>query len=80
MKVDLVDWPAKPKLSMVPLLKLYSESLLTPLLSFCLFERMVFGVALLFILEFVLLLNGFAAVALPSLSPAYSFFSPSLLF
>lgn len=80
MKVDRVDWPAKPKFSMVPLLKLYSESLLTPLLSFYLLERMVFGVALLFIFEFVLLLNGLAAVPLPSLSPACSFLSPSLLF
>jgi hypothetical protein len=46
MNVDLVDWPANPKLSIVPLLRLYSESLLTPLFSFYLFERIVLGVAL----------------------------------
>ena len=62
MKVDRVDWPAKPKFSMVPLLKLYSESLLTPLFNFYLFDNIVFGVALLYIFDYVgYLLNGFAA-------------------
>lgn len=68
MKVERVDWPASPKFSIVPLLKLYSESLLTPRFSFCLLDSIVLGVALLLIFEFVLMLNGFVAVPLPSLS------------
>lgn len=62
IKVDLVDYPASPKLSMVPLLTLYSESRLAPRLSFYLFDKIVFGVA--FILIFV---PPFALNGLPSL-------------
>lgn len=58
MNVDLVDWPANPKLRRVPLLKLFCESLLMPRFSFCLLDKIVFGVTLLaFILD---LLKGFA--------------------
>ena len=83
MKVDRVDWPAKPKFSMVPLLKLYSESLLTPLFNFYLFDNIVAGVALLGIFDYVgYLLNGFAApFAFASLAAPYlSFFLSLLLF
>ena len=63
MKVDRVDYPAKPKFNIVPLLKLYSESLLTPLFNFCLFDNIVLGVALLCMFDVYvgILLKGLAA-------------------
>ena len=61
MNVDLVDYPASPKFSMVPLFR-NSESRLAPLLSFCLFDKIVFGVAFesmpVFVFELALFENG----------------------
>lgn len=64
IKVDLVDCPARPKFSMVPLFKLYSESRLAPRLSFCLFDKIVFGVTLSLKLEPPLALNGLMSLGL----------------
>lgn len=64
MKVDLVDYPAKTKFERVPLLRLYSESRLTPRFNFCLFDKIVFGVAFILMLVPPLLENGLTSLRL----------------
>ena len=59
-----MDWPARPKFSMVPLFTLYSESLLTPRLSFYLFDKIVLGVAFILILVPPFELNGFPSLVI----------------
>ena len=62
IKVDLVDYPAKPKFKSVPLLNIVFESRETPRFNFCLFDKIVLGVALNLALEFVL--KGFSSLML----------------